>query len=92
MVFILITYDIVSNPSHAKARVLEFLPENYSLGSDDDSQMALVCESDQSDVLFLEEQDRITISRKNEPFEKSFVESILQDKFESALKGLKFKF
>lgn len=85
----MITYDIVSNPSHAKARVLEFLPENFS-GSVDDSKM-VICESSDQDLLFFEE-DRVNLFTKNEPFEKSFVESILKTDFEKALKGLKFKF
>lgn len=85
----MITYDIVSNPSHSKARVLEFLPENY-MGSDDDSQLALVCESSDQDVLFLE-QDGIRINN-GEIFEKSFVESILKDNFDFALREMKFRF
>lgn len=86
----MITYDIVSNPSHARARVLEFLPESYTPGSDDDSQMTLVCESSDSDIWFLE-QDGINIYR-DESAEKSFIRSIIQNDFEKALKDLKFKF
>lgn len=85
----MITYDIVSNPSHAKARVLEFLPESCS-GSNDDSNMMLVCESLDQDILFLE-QDGIKINN-TEIIEKSFVEEILKENFGKALKGLKFRF
>lgn len=83
----MITYDIVSNPSHARARVLEFLPESYDAGSNDDS--TLICESSDSDVLFLQ-QDGINIL--NESLEKSFIESIIKNDFERAIKDLKFRF
>lgn len=70
--------------------MLEFLPENYS-GSHDDSDLGVICESSENDVLFLE-QDGINIFSKNESIEKSFVNSILQDEFTKALGGLKFRF
>ena len=44
-----ITYDVVSNPSHSGARVLNFLSENHSINSIKD---ILLNESDADNVLF----------------------------------------
>jgi len=86
-----ITYDLVSNPSHATARVLEFLPE--SVGSHDDSH-TVICESAviEEDVLTLLEQDGINIRDFNNFNERNFVADILSNHFEKSLKNMKFNF
>lgn len=70
--------------------MLEFLPESCS-GSDVDDQAVLVCESADSEILSIVEQDGVKINNI-ENFEKTFLESILVDNFDKALKGLKFRF
>ena len=53
--------------------------------------MTLVCESADHEILSIVEQDGVKINNI-EDFEKTFVESILADNFDKALKGLKFRF
>ena len=90
IVFFLITYDLVSNPSHAKARVLEFLPESVDLSSV--NSQSVICESveNNADILLLKE-DRVLISNDDSP-EKIFIENILEEKFFDSLKQMKFRF
>lgn len=85
-----ITYDLVSNPSHARARVLEFLPE--SVGSDVDDSKQIVCESaTESDILLLK-QDGVNVNYNNLIHEHNFINDILNDKFNQAIKKIKFRF
>ena len=82
-----ITYDIVSNPSHAAARVLDFLPESYD-GSFDDTDLMYESVSD-SDILFLE-QDSININFNKNLF-SNYTKDIISTNFINGLKQIKFK-
>lgn len=87
-----ITYDLVSNPSHAKARVLEFLPESVDLSSVDE-QSGVLCESvgTNEDILLLQE-DGIMITNNADLPERHFVEEILKSRFDGSLKHMRFRF
>ena len=87
-----ITYDLVSNPSHAKARVLEFLPESVDLGGVDE-QSGVLCESvgTNEDILLLQE-DGIVIANNADLPERHFVEEILRSRFDGSLKHMRFRF
>ena len=44
-----ITYDLVSNPSHVNAKIMEFLPEaSEEFGGED---MSIVCEAEELEIL-----------------------------------------
>jgi hypothetical protein len=80
-----ITYDIVSNPSHVNARVLEFLPESANefipVGN-------VICEAEMIDIL---SKDQITIS-EGDSMVIRFIDDIINERFESVVsKGIKFK-
>lgn len=80
----MITYDIVSNPSHKTARIMEYLPESDCSDSFD-SKTQLVYES--SDILLFE-RDSIKICSNN--YEKEFIEKLLEENFNKGLKKVKF--
>lgn len=80
-----ITYDVVTNPSHANARVLEFLPESDSSLFDLSSQ--LICESE--DILTLNE-DHITIC-ENGVCSMRFINDVITESFEDAFKRVSFR-
>lgn len=81
-----ITYDIVSNPSHANAKVLEFLPESANdFIPDRDS---LICEGEMLDILG---KDQIVVSEGDSTVIR-FIDDIINERFESVVsKGIKFK-
>jgi hypothetical protein len=82
-----ITYDIVSNPSHANARVLEFLPETANEFIPDGSSM--LCEGEMMDML---DKDHIAIS-EGDSMVIRFIDDIINERFESVVsKGIRFKF
>jgi len=79
-----ITYDIVSNPSHATARVLEFLPES---ASDFISDQDVFYESADLDML---NEDHITIMDGNSTIVK-FIDDIINERFYNIIsKKIKF--
>lgn len=74
-----ITYDIVSNPSHTNARVLEFLPENAQ---------EFISTNSSSTVLY--EGTDITVFDSNQAI-KNFVYDIINERFlEIISKNIKF--
>ena len=78
-----ITYDIVSNPSHANARILKFLPENYNeyIPCESISLMESVGELDQEQVMICE--GGICV--------KKFVDEIIDETFLDVIsKNVKF--
>ena len=81
-----ITYDIVSNPSHANAKVLEFLPESaneYVSGGN------VICEGEMIDLL---DKDHIAMS-EGDSMVIRFIDDIINERFESVVsKGIRFKF
>ncbi len=81
-----ITYDIVSNPSHVNARVLEFLPESaIEFFPDSDN---VICEQD---TLKLLEKDQVALIKGDSTIIK-FIDDIINEMFESVVsKGIKFK-
>lgn len=82
-----ITYDLVSNPSHASAHILEFLPEDVSDSSPDNASVVYEGE----DIDFLVKTDRLNINATNQ-FEKNYISDVISNNFNSGLKRLKFKF
>lgn len=81
-----ITYDIVSNPSHANAKVLEFLPESASEFMPEGN---LICEAEMLDILG---KDQIVIS-EGDSMVIRFIDDIINERFESIVsKGIKFRF
>jgi hypothetical protein len=81
-----ITYDIVSNPSHVNAKVLEFLPESANEFIPDGD---LICEGEMLDILG---KDQIVIS-EGDSMVVRFIDDIINERFESVVsKGIKFRF
>jgi len=81
-----ITYDIVSNPSHINARVLEFLPETANEFIPDSN---MICEGETLELLG---KDRIAIS-EGDSMVIRFIDDIINERFESVVsKGIKFRF
>jgi hypothetical protein len=79
-----ITYDVVSNPSHVNARVLEFLPETASEFIPDN----MICEGEMLDLLG---KDHIAIS-EGDSMVIRFIDDIINERFENIVsKGIKFK-
>jgi len=80
-----ITYDIVSNPSHVNARVLEFLPETANEFIPDGN---MICEAEMLDILG---KDQIAIS-EGDSMVIRFIDDIINERFESVVsKGIKFR-
>ncbi len=77
-----ITYDIVSNPSHQTATILEFLPEDVSL---DNSNLNYLSESDE----YFLNQDHISIGQTNDT--KLFVKSLIEESYNNQ-RFIRFKF
>lgn len=84
----MITYDVVTNPSHAKARILEFLPESVGNSNDDENYTYL---NESSDIILALQQDRVNISQTSIN-EKNFIDDILKENFSQSLKKIKFNF
>jgi len=81
-----ITYDIVTNPSHADARVLEFLPESADLVQDE-YLGKLVYESDDIDEL---KENNILVCENGHCQYVPFSESIISDIFRDLVKKIRF--
>lgn len=86
-----ITYDIVSNPSHATARIMEFLPESCSNMNSFAEADTIYESATDSDIEFLVEQDSINIKNISYLTENNFIKNIINDKFNCALKRVHFK-
>lgn len=80
-----ITYDLVSNPSHANARILEFLPESVN----DYGSGGLMYES-VDDINYLAENDNVNFEEANN-IQRAYVHDVINNNFKSALKQIKFK-
>lgn len=79
-----ITYDVVSNPSHSSARVMDFLPES---SLDYISETNVLYENDQ--VILLED-DKITIDTGNCVL--TFLNEVIDNRFMDIIsKGIRFK-
>lgn len=87
-----ITYDIVSNPSHASARIVEYLPESCSEVNSLANGDIMYESADSSDVQFLVEQDSININNQINLEESNFIKSIINDQFNNAVRHIRFKF
>ena len=80
-----ITYDIVSNPSHANAKVLEFLPEAASEYIPDSN---VICEGEMLDILG---KDHIAISEGDSTVIR-FIDDIINERFQSVMtRNVKFR-
>jgi hypothetical protein len=80
-----ITYDIVSNPSHENAKVLEFLPEN---ASEFIPEQSVICEGEFSNII---NADQIII-QENDSSVVRFINDIINERFEEiAAKLVKFR-
>jgi hypothetical protein len=78
-----ITYDIVSNPSHENAKVLEFLPESVSEFVPDQN---IICEGDTSCI----DDDRIAVYESDSVIYR-FINDIINERFKSVVsKGIRF--
>jgi hypothetical protein len=82
-----ITYDIVTNPSHVNARILEFLPESEDL-SLEQSLGQLVYESEDVELL---KKDNILICENGSCYYTPFAESIISDVFKELVNKIRFK-
>ncbi|MCP4763389.1 MAG: hypothetical protein GY870_16575 [archaeon] len=74
-----ITYDVVSNPSHANARVLEFLKEDFSDNFSNANE--ILCEAEDLSVL---EADSITLCEGGSCTVR-FIDDIINERFSNAL-------
>lgn len=81
-----ITYDIVTNPSHANARVMEFIPESDCSLLDNISGTALY----ESDMLNLLESDQITICENGMCFRK-FTDEYITEIFGTVASKISFR-
>lgn len=81
------TYDIVSNPSHANSRVLEFLPESdMNMLYNTDSVLA-----EDVELNLLNDEDQITICENNYCI-KMFMDDYIKEQFSNIIsKGLRFR-
>lgn len=82
-----ITYDIVTNPSHANARILEFLPESEDLSAQE-ALGQLVYESDDLDLI---KENNILICENGSCYYTPFAESIISDVFKELVNKIRFK-
>ena len=80
-----ITYDVVSNPSHINAKVLEFLPES---ANEYIPEHNLICEGEYVDILG---KDQIVVS-EGDSMVIRFIDDIINERFEDVVsKGIKFR-
>jgi len=80
-----ITYDIVSNPSHENAKVLEFLPESVNEYIPEHN---VICEGEYIDILG---KDQIIVNEGDLSVIK-FIDDIINERYENVVsKGIKFR-
>jgi len=81
-----ITYDVVSNPSHQNAKVLEFLPETASEFIPDEN---LICEGE---ILEFLDKDHIVMSEGDSTVIR-FIDDIINERFLDVIsKNIQFRF
>ena len=73
-----VSYDVVSNPSHANAKIIEFLPENDNHIFEKDN--TVLCEGKELGIL---KQDNIQISDNNGI--NIFLDDIIQENFRKVI-------
>lgn len=78
-----ITYDLVSNPSHASARILEYLPESVFAA---ETVTQYIYEGEDLSLL---ERDSITIC-ENGVCEIKFIDDIIENLFDKTIKRVTF--
>lgn len=80
-----ITYDVVSTPSHANAKMLQFLPESFA---DFDNDCNVIYEGVEASIL---EADEIHICEGNQCVTK-FIEEVINERFMDIVsKKVKFR-
>ncbi|MFW6219366.1 MAG: S80 family phage morphogenetic serine protease [bacterium] len=80
-----ITYDIVSNPSHQSARVMDFLPETSTDFIPDQGEVLY-----ESGNIYLLESDRVTVNTENCVI--TFINEVIDDRFLDIItKKIEFK-
>lgn len=84
-----ITYDVVTNPSHQNARVLNFIPESANEFISEASDK-LLCES--QEFMELIEKDRLRICEGNQCVMR-FIDDIINEQFIDVInRKIVFKF
>lgn len=83
-----ITYDVVSNPSHANARVMDILPESdYSIL---DKSESIMFEGNEYELL---KEDDISVGDGNIGFARKFIDDIISENFLKVVsKQIQFKY
>lgn len=80
-----VTYDVVSNPSHSDAKLLDFLPES---SSEFVSDHEVIYESD--DQIAILQENKVTIDTGNTVM--TFLNEVIEDRFLDIIsKGINFK-
>ena len=80
-----ITYDIVTNPSHSNARIVELIPESADLT---EGVGKVVYESEHVDLL---KEDKVLVCDGDKCEYVPFTEDIISDVFKSIIKKIRFK-
>lgn len=75
-----ITYDVVSNPSHSNARIMQFIPETDTSLFQEEQQ--LICEGQDFTLL---ESDRINVTNNSCVVVREFVDNVIAEQFMSVL-------
>ena len=84
-----ITYDVVNNPSHSKARVISFLTEGKCIGQlcqSTDNKFDLLTESTMDEFLIMENAQMPTSTQENL---RKFLFSLISESFDKT--KVKFK-
>lgn len=89
-----ITYDIVSNPSHKNAKILQFIPESDTSFMNDSSSASHSVLFESADF----DADRLILENDNvnlplfENFSLEFLDSVIRKEFNKNICGMTFKF
>lgn len=87
-----ITYDIVSNPSHKNAKILQFIPESDTSYINESANNSMLFESADFDA------DRLILESDNvnlplfENFSLDFLDKVIRKEFNNNICGMTFKF
>ena len=83
-----VSYDVVSNPSHANSKIIEFLPESNANHMFEQDQLVL-CENVEVGIL---EADNVSIAKKNIGM-SVFLDDIIRESFcKNISKNILFRF
>lgn len=83
-----ITFDVVSNPSHKNARIMEFIPEHDgSLLTENNNGVLL--EGSEEDLRLLYESDGISINNSIFSLDQ-FLKDVIQENFFEVINNVKF--